>query len=101
MITVVLKAKALLAAVDFDNNGTMVAGTYKGGNGGLISRETIVSADELRKALAADDTEPSFDGSTVEQKALAVDFCAEINRSGAIDPGGLLDMAKRLYEAGR
>lgn len=100
MTALAIKAKALLDAVDFDNNGRMVAGTYKGGNGGLISRDTIVAADELRKALAGGDHSPSFDGSEPEQLALAVDFCAEINRAGGIEAGGLLDMAKRLYEAG-
>jgi hypothetical protein len=46
------KAKALLEAVDFDNSGAMVGGQWMGGNGGLISRDTIKAADELRKALA-------------------------------------------------
>lgn len=44
-------ARALLDSIDFDNNGAMVAGRLVGGNGGLISRETIKAADELRKAL--------------------------------------------------
>ena len=46
------RAEALLKSVDFDQHGTMVAGQYVGGNGGLISRDTIKAADELRKALA-------------------------------------------------
>jgi len=46
------KAKALLKSVDFDQHGAMVAGQWVGGNGGLISRDTIKAADELRKALA-------------------------------------------------
>jgi hypothetical protein len=45
-------AGALLEAVDFDNNGAMVAGKFVGGNGGLISQATIRAADELRKVLA-------------------------------------------------
>ncbi len=49
---IVAKAKALLAAVDFDNNGAMVAGHLQGGNGGLVSRETTKAADDLRRALA-------------------------------------------------
>lgn len=52
MTALVTKAKALLDAVDFDNNGKMVAGVYRGGNGGLISIETTKAADELRKVLA-------------------------------------------------
>ncbi|SDG19171.1 hypothetical protein [Pelagibacterium luteolum] len=51
--TLALKAKALLDAVDFDQHGRMVAGQFVGGNGGLISRETIRAADELRKVLEA------------------------------------------------
>lgn len=100
MTALTTRAKALLDAVDFDNNGAMVAGVYRGGNGGLISRETIVAADELRKVLEVGDHSPSFDGSIPEQLALAVDFCAEINRASGITPKGLLDMAQRLYEAG-
>lgn len=46
-------ATALLASVDFDNNGMMVAGVYRGGNGGLISRETTKAADDLRRVLEA------------------------------------------------
>lgn len=100
MIALTIKARALLDAVDFDNNGKMVAGVYRGGNGGLISRETIIAADELRKVLEAGDNSPSFDGSNPDQMALAVDFSAEINRASGITPEGLLDIAKRLYEAG-
>lgn len=52
MNSLAIKARALLDAVDFDNNGAMVAGHLVGGNGGLISRDTIKAADELRKALS-------------------------------------------------
>ncbi|WP_337183834.1 hypothetical protein [Shinella sp.] len=45
-------AKALLDAITFDDCGAMVAGKFVGGNGGLISRETIRKADELRRAIA-------------------------------------------------
>lgn len=41
-------ARALLDAVTFDDSGEM----GRGGNGGLISRETIRKADELRLVLA-------------------------------------------------
>ncbi|KQT52244.1 MULTISPECIES: hypothetical protein [unclassified Aureimonas] len=40
-------AQDLVAAITFDDSG--IAG--RGGNGGLISRETIRKADELRFAL--------------------------------------------------
>lgn len=100
MNTLHAKALALLNAVDFDNNGRVVAGNYRGGNGGLISRETIVAADELRKLIATGEFwKMPHDDFTPEQQALAFDFCAEINRAGGIEPGGLLDMAKRLYQA--
>ncbi len=45
-------ARALLDAITFDDCGAMVGGKFVGGNGGLISRETIRKADELRRALA-------------------------------------------------
>ena len=51
-IEIIQKAEALMKRVDFDNNGAMVAGKFVGGNGGLISRETIKAADELRRVLA-------------------------------------------------
>lgn len=44
-------ARALLAAVDYDNNGKVVAGIRTGGNGGLISPDTSRAADTLRLAL--------------------------------------------------
>jgi len=44
--------KALVDAITFDESGAMVAGKYQGGNGGLISRQTIIKADQLRRALA-------------------------------------------------
>lgn len=100
MSTITGKAKALLDAVDFDQHGRIVAGKYVGGNGGLISRETMEAADALRKALATDQ-DPAFpDTPSDAQMALAFDFCAEINRSGGIGPAGLLSMAKRLYQVG-
>lgn len=44
-------ALALLESVSFDDSGTIVGGQYQGGNGGLISRETIKKADDLRRLL--------------------------------------------------
>lgn len=43
------KADELIAAITYDDSGT--AG--RGGNGGLLSRETIRKTDELRIALYA------------------------------------------------
>lgn len=47
------KARALVDAVTFDNHGAVVGGQFMGGHGGLISRETIKAADDLRKTLLA------------------------------------------------
>lgn len=50
-------AKDLADAVSFDDNGRMLAGKWQGGNGGLISRDTITKADAVRRAVAAFETE--------------------------------------------
>ncbi len=44
--------KALVDAITFDESGTMIAGKYQGGNGGLISRSTTAKADHFRRVLA-------------------------------------------------
>lgn len=49
MAAVLEAAAALVAAVTFDDSGT----NGQGGNGGLLSRDTIRKADGLRLALAA------------------------------------------------
>lgn len=49
------RIQALIDAIDFDNNGSMVAGQWVGGNGGQISRETTRAVDRLRRALAESD----------------------------------------------
>jgi hypothetical protein len=51
-VALVAKAKKLVDAVSFDNNGSMVAGRWMGGHGGLCSVETMRAADELRLELA-------------------------------------------------
>lgn len=47
MRNVMVRAEALIEALTYDDSGS--AG--RGGNGGLISRETIRKADELRLAI--------------------------------------------------
>lgn len=47
-----IEAKALVDAVTSDDSGTMVAGQWTGGHGGLLSRATIAKADALRRTLA-------------------------------------------------
>ena len=49
------KARALVDAVAFDDNGKVIGTHLVGGNGGLLSRETIKTADALRLALSACD----------------------------------------------
>jgi hypothetical protein len=50
-------AKKLLDSVDFDNNGIIVGQVRTGGNGGLISLDTVRAADNLRIVL--DSTAPT------------------------------------------
>jgi len=45
-------AKALVDAVQRDDTGAMVGGEWRGGNGGLLSRDTLKAADGVRKELA-------------------------------------------------
>jgi len=47
MNTIAQKAHQLIAAIDYDNNGSM----GRGGNGGLLSPETTRATDALRLAL--------------------------------------------------
>lgn len=54
----IAKARALLEAVDFDSNGIMVGNMRQGGNGGILSRQTLKAADDLRRALDQVGTQP-------------------------------------------
>ena len=45
--------RRFVEAVKFDEHGRIVAGRFVGGNGGLISRETLQLADEIEVALNA------------------------------------------------
>ena len=49
----IVASKNLVDAISFDENGVMIGGQWKGGNGGLISRETNIQIDEVRRAIAA------------------------------------------------
>lgn len=53
--SVIARARALVAAVTFDDSGAMVGGQWVGGHGGLLSRETLRATDRLRLALDAHD----------------------------------------------
>lgn len=52
-------AKEVVDAISFDENGALIGGKWMGGNGGLLSRETNVKADALRRAIAAVEEDPS------------------------------------------
>jgi len=51
--TVLKAADDLIAAIQRDDTGTMVGKSWVGGNGGMLSRDTLAAADCLRKALDA------------------------------------------------
>jgi hypothetical protein len=52
MIENVIKAaEELLESIQFDDHGMMVGHKWQGGNGGMISTNTIRKADELRRAI--------------------------------------------------
>lgn len=50
-----LAAKELVEAINFDDNGALIGGKWMGGNGGLLSRETLEKADAVRRAINAFD----------------------------------------------
>jgi len=52
---VISSARALVAAVVQDDCGQMIGTQWVGGNGGLLSRETLRAADQLRLAFDAYD----------------------------------------------
>lgn len=45
-------AEALVASVQRDDTGQLVGQIWMGGNGGLLSRETLAAADKLRTTIA-------------------------------------------------
>jgi len=45
------QARALVDAVTEDECGSMVAGQWRGGHGGLLSRATLAAAERLRRTL--------------------------------------------------
>ncbi len=52
MAKLIKAAQELLDAISFDDNGALIGGKWMGGNGGLLSRETLAKADALRRAVA-------------------------------------------------
>ncbi|MET3925587.1 hypothetical protein [Devosia sp. 2618] len=55
---VITRARTLLDAVTYDSDGIMIGHQRQGGNGGLLSRDSLKAADQLRKALDALDSTP-------------------------------------------
>lgn len=47
------QAEKLCDALDFDESGHMVGGQWMGGNGGLLSRDTMREKDQLRREIDA------------------------------------------------
>ena len=45
-------AQAVVDAVTMDDSGMMVGTIWQGGNGGLLSRETLKAVDRLRLTIA-------------------------------------------------
>lgn len=48
----VADAQAVVDAVTLDENGKMIGTMWQGGNGGLLSRDTLKAVDRLRLTLA-------------------------------------------------
>lgn len=46
-------AQDVIDAIALDDTGRLIGGKWIGGNGGLLSRETIAKSDALRRALSA------------------------------------------------
>ena len=53
---VIARARVLLASVTFDSDGITIGNKRQGGNGGLLSIDSIKAADQLRLALEALDS---------------------------------------------
>lgn len=53
IIEIIGKARAVVDHITFDECGSMVGGHWQGGNGGLLSRETLRQVEVLRHALDA------------------------------------------------
>lgn len=45
-------AEALVDSISFDENGALIGGRWMGGHGGLISQETHIKADALRRIIS-------------------------------------------------
>lgn len=59
VIDLVKQARRVVACIDFDDQGVMVGHARQGGNGGLLSIDSIAAAEELRRLLAELDEAPT------------------------------------------
>lgn len=46
-------SRSVADAISFDMNGVVIGGRFVGGNGGLISVDTLKKVDEMRRAISA------------------------------------------------
>lgn len=53
IVDLVRKARTVVDSITFDECGIMVGNQWQGGNGGLLSRETLREVENLRHALDA------------------------------------------------
>ena len=60
VVATLTAAAALLDRITFDSDGVMVGMERRGGNGGIISNDTLRAADALRRAF--DDMEAMHNG---------------------------------------
>ena len=57
MTSLLTAARVLVEAVSFDVNGARVGQVYQGGNGGMVSIDTLKACDALRREIEAVETE--------------------------------------------
>lgn len=57
-------AKELIKSLDFDVNGILLPTGWQGGNGGLVSQDTLRKADALRRAVRAAEKEAEHGSGT-------------------------------------
>lgn len=51
-VAVIARARDLLERVMVDGRGEIIGGKFVGGNGGILSRETMLAAEQLARAFA-------------------------------------------------
>jgi len=87
------RARALVEAVAFDDHGDAVGGEFRGGNGGLLSNNTIQAADALRTELLVWGSRVGVDH--------GVDVTAMTGTKRQIDPKDQLAVEAAAFEVYR